>query len=64
MTTFLDGLLTMAQATERVGKSRRTVERWIAAGRLTPAHKLPGKTGAQLFRIEDVDRAASRERAS
>lgn len=40
-----------------------TVGRWVDSGRLTPAHKLPGKNGAYLFNRADVERLAS-ERAS
>lgn len=31
-----------------------TVSRWVAAGELTPAHKLPGRNGAFVFRRSDV----------
>jgi excisionase family DNA binding protein len=40
-----------------------TVSRWVASGDLVPAHKLPGKNGAYLFKREDVDRVAA-DRAS
>lgn len=33
-----------------------TVSRWVTSGDLIPAHKLPGKNGAYLFKREDVDR--------
>ena len=32
-----------------------TLTRWAAAGTLKPAHKLPGKNGAYLFRRADVE---------
>ena len=51
-------LLTLKQAADRTGKSHRTIQRWVESGRLTHALKLPGDTGAYLFRPEDVDRAA------
>jgi len=53
-----DELLTTAQVAERVGKNVRTIGRWVEAGRLTPAHRLPGKTGALLFKSADVDELA------
>ena len=40
-----------------------TVARWVASGQLTPAHKLPGKNGAYLFRRDDINRLIV-ERAS
>jgi hypothetical protein len=33
-----------------------TLSRWVTAGRIFPAHKLPGKNGAFLFRRADVER--------
>ena len=42
-----------------------TVGRWVDAGRLTPAHKLPGKNGAYLFHRADIAKlAAQRAEAS
>lgn len=41
--------LTTAQAAELLGKSVATVNRMVLLGRLAPAAKLPGKTGAYLF---------------
>lgn len=41
--------ITTAQIAESYGVSVRTVHRWVAAGRLTPTGKLPGKTGHYLF---------------
>ena len=49
--------LTANEAAERAGVTRRTITRWVAAGRLTPAAKLPGETGSLLFRPDDVDLA-------
>lgn len=37
----------------------RTVQYWATTGRLPVALKLPGLTGAYLFRPEDVDAAAA-----
>lgn len=51
--------LTANEAAERAGCSRRTITRWINAGKLTPVAKLPGDTGALLFDPAAVDAAAS-----
>lgn len=51
-------LLTTAQAAERRGVNVRTIHRAVASGRLAPAMKLPGDTGAYLFRPSDVDAVA------
>lgn len=51
-------LLTAKEAADRLGVTARTVARWVDSGRLAHAHKLPGPTGAYLFRPEDVDAAA------
>lgn len=55
----LDDLLTTAQAAEILGKTPRTVQRMVAAGLLTPATTLPGKTGAHLFDRAEVERLAA-----
>lgn len=47
--------LTTAQAAELLGKSVATVNRMVLLGRLNPAAKLPGKTGAYLYRREDIE---------
>lgn len=43
---------------------RSTLSRWVAAGRLTPVIKLPGKTGAMLFDRETVEAIAAKESAA
>ncbi|WP_158087256.1 helix-turn-helix transcriptional regulator [Mycobacterium aquaticum] len=40
-----------------------TIGRWVAAGDLEPAHKLPGKNGAYLFRRSDIDELAAKRAA-
>lgn len=58
-------LLTVAEVARERGKHIRTVHRMVAAGRLVPALRLPGKTGALLFTREDVEKAFSeKEKAS
>ena len=42
-----------------------TLVRWVASGRIAPAHKLPGKNGAYLFQRADVEAlAAERDKAA
>lgn len=35
-----------------------TIAKYVKRGKLTPSRKLPGKTGAYLFRRSDVERLA------
>jgi len=42
-------LVTAAELADRLKVSRATVKRWALAGKITPAMKLPGETGAYLF---------------
>lgn len=51
----ISDLLTTAQVEARYGVSRRTITRWAQTGKLPVADRLPGETGALLFRPEDVD---------
>lgn len=48
-------LISTAEAAERRGVVPQTIARWVSQGKLVPAHKLAGRTGAMLFRPEDVD---------
>lgn len=48
-------LLTSAETATRLGIDRGTLTRWVQAGRITPAMKLPGKNGPALFAPADVD---------
>lgn len=56
-------MLTVAQASLRLGKSVMTVHRMIARGSLPVAHRLAGKTGAYLVWAADVNRLARNEAA-
>lgn len=49
-------LLTTAQVATRFGVMPRTVNRWVASGRLPVAMRLPGRTGANLFDPADVEK--------
>jgi hypothetical protein len=61
----------MPKGTEFVGSAETcrileihpaTLLRWVADEKISPAHKLPGKNGAYLFKRADVDQLAA-ERA-
>ena len=54
-------LLSTAEAAARAGVKPRTLHRWVQSGRLAPAHKLPGDTGAYLFTPDAVDLAVLRK---
>tara|TARA_R100001244_G_scaffold6385_9_gene7513 strand:+ start:3010 stop:3222 length:213 start_codon:yes stop_codon:yes gene_type:complete len=49
-----DELIGTAEAATILGRDRRTVQRHVLSGALVPAHTLPGRTGAHLFRRGDV----------
>lgn len=50
-------LLTTREALTRLGYSDpSTISRFVAAGKLTPAKKLPGIRGAYLFAADEIDR--------
>ncbi len=51
----IEDYLTTAQVAELAHRTVTTVNRWAAEGRLKPAHKLPGDTGAYLYARTDVD---------
>ena len=51
-------LLSTAQAARILGVHIRTVSRFVAAGRLTPAAQAPGVRGAFLIDPAEVDRFA------
>lgn len=38
---------------------RATLSRWVAAGKITPAAKLPAKNGAFMFHRADIENLAS-----
>lgn len=50
-------LVGIRYAMTALGKSRATVKRWAASGRL-PSTKLPGPLGQYVFEREDVDALA------
>lgn len=48
-------LLTSREVCARLGIDRSTLTRWVQAGRITPAQKLPGLRGAYLFTADALD---------
>lgn len=50
-----DDLIATAQAAEIHGVDVATINRWARTGRLPVAIKIPGKTGANLYRRADVE---------
>lgn len=55
MTNQQSEFLTLDQYAEAIGKSRRTVQRWLTEGRIVSDAKLPGSTGAHLFLASRVE---------
>ena len=58
MQSRADELLTTSQVAVILRKPVGTVNRWASEGRLAFERKLPGRTGAYLFRRADVERLA------
>lgn len=54
---------TTSQAAERLGTTPRYVAQLVERRRLTPATKLPGRTGAYLFEDEEIERYAEARKA-
>jgi len=52
----IETLLNSAEASEELGIDRSTLSRWVAAGRIAPATKLPGIRGPFLFTRAEVQR--------
>lgn len=55
-----EDLLTTAEVAAIKGKTVATINRWAAEGKLPVAQKLPGATGANLFRRSDVEALLSK----
>lgn len=49
-------LLASAQVCEHVGIDRSTLSRYVKAGQITPAMRLPGRRGAMLFEQAAADK--------
>lgn len=50
-----DELITSAQVSDLLGITVAWVNKQAATGRLPVAQKLPGRTGAYLFRRDDIE---------
>lgn len=48
-------LLSTQEVAHRLSRDVSTVSRWVAAGRLNPVYRFPGKRGACLFDPAEVD---------
>lgn len=59
---MLEDLVGSVEASRIVGIPYTTFMRWVADGRITPVHVMPGQTGAKLYRLADVEQLA-REKA-
>lgn len=44
-----DRQITTAELAQAYGVTVRTISRWVATGRISPAVKFPGRTGGYLF---------------
>lgn len=54
-TSESDAPISTKAAAERLGVSVATIARWVTAGKLVPALRLEGRTGAMWFRSEDIE---------
>lgn len=51
-------LIGTAEASKLTGLDKRTIQRMVIRGELTPAHKMDGLRGALVFRRVDVEALA------
>lgn len=58
MATHTPDLIGSAEACRILNVNNSTLTRWVAAGNVKAAHKLPGKNGAYLFIRADIERKA------
>lgn len=59
-----DELIGSTEVARILGIDKATLTRWVAAGEVPVALKLPHKNGARLFRRRDIERLAARKAAS
>lgn len=59
-----DDLLTTAEVANLLKRPIATVNRWAAEGKLPIFHRNPGRTGANIYRREDVERFAAARSAA
>lgn len=54
-----DDEIVSAEACRILRVDRATLIRWVGAGKISASRKLPGRTGAFLFRRSDVEALAA-----
>lgn len=59
-----DDLLSTKAVADLLGTTPATINRWANEGRITPAVKMDGTTGARLYRRSDVDALMAKDAAS
>lgn len=57
-------LVGAAEAARIIGVNRATVSKLAVSGELPTAVELPGKTGARLFRLDDIEAYRNRRRSA
>ena len=57
-------LLPSVEVCATLGIDRSTLTRWVAAGKIRPAQKLPGTRGAYLFDPSEVERVKAENAAA
>ena len=63
--TSLDDVVTTREALEILGLTDpSTISRYVGYGKLTPARRMAGKSGAYLFWRADIERLAAERAAS
>ena len=50
-------LISTTEIVERYGVTRKTLQRWLIAGKIVPVKTLTGRTGAHLFDEADIEAA-------
>lgn len=49
-------LVASAEVCAELNMDRSTLSRWVSAGKIAPAMKMPGRNGAMLFNRSDIER--------
>lgn len=55
--------LSSAEVCSELSIDRSTLSRWVAAGKIAPAFKLPGLRGPFVFTRDEVDRVRAEDKA-
>lgn len=58
----MDDLITVPEIVEEYLVARKTVQRWITAGKIIPAKKLAGRTGDYLFTRAEAEKSFGEHR--